>query len=694
MAKYVVIVESPGKVRTISSYLGSEYKVLASVGHIRVLDKTGKYNLGVDVDGNFDPIYKNDPLKRDIIKKLKEETKDAEMVYLASDADLEGESIAWHLEQVLKLPKKKVTRITFNEITEKAVKEAIKNPRQIDQQKVDAQETRRILDRIIGFRLSGITISKLGAKSAGRVQSSALRILAEREREILNFKPKIFYEIYLPFVKDRKNYKAQYKGTAEKKVVSIKEKADVDQIVNECIAKKYTVSATNSKDRVVYPKPPYTTSTFQQEVSSRIGYGSKKAMQIAQSLYEGVNVEGKHYGLITYMRTDSIRLSDDFIKEAKILIEKDHGKKYYAGKITQAKKSGDENVQDAHEGIRPSHLEFTPEKISAFLTKEELKVYTLIYSRAISALMAPAKMKDTEVIIANGKHLFGITGHEIVFDGFFKVYKEYSDDDDDAKILPSFKVGESVNDKDLIIEKKQTTPPSRYTEASLVKKMEELGIGRPSTYAATMETLKAREYIDNDKKAILVTEKGLQVNDLLVKYFNEIINTTYTADMESKLDQISEGKVDKLKELKAFYDLFAPLVLTANKEANKDKPKPQETDEICPTCGAKLVIRKGRFGDFYACSRFPHCKYTGKIGEAQKSAEPKVPAIDTGVKCPTCGEGKLVERIAKTGVNAGSKFYACNRFPKCKTTINEQDFITKYKGLKTKFSKLSTDNDE
>jgi DNA topoisomerase I len=428
MAK-LIIVESPGKIKTITSFLSSDYIVMASMGHIRLLDKTGKHNLGVDVEGNFEPAYSNDPAKKDVIKKLKAAAKTAEAVYLASDADLEGESISWHLKEILGVPAKKLFRITFNEITKKAIEEALKNPRQINTDKVDAQETRRLLDRIVGFRLSGLALSKLNAKSAGRVQSSALKILVDRELEIKAFIPKEYFEIHLPFTKDEKDYVAKYKGTDKKKIVSIPSKADVDKIIGELTDKNYKVGEIKAKDRKMQAKAPYITSSFQQEVSGRLGYGAKKAMQVAQSLYEGVDIQGEHYGLITYMRTDSARLSDDFIKEAKVLIEKEYGKKYYSGTVNASKKSGKESVQDAHEGIRPTHLELTPEKVKPFLSSEEWRVYTLIYNRAIAALMTDANIKDTEVMIHNNQHRFGITGHEIIFDGFLKVYKEFKEDE-------------------------------------------------------------------------------------------------------------------------------------------------------------------------------------------------------------------------------------------------------------------------
>jgi DNA topoisomerase I len=694
MAK-LIIVESPGKVKTISSFLGKDYIVMASVGHIRLLDKTGKHNLGVNIEGDFEPSYINDPEKKEIIKKLKEAAKSADAVYLASDNDLEGESISWHLKEILKVPKEKLFRITFNEITKKAVEEALKHPRQINDNKVNAQETRRIIDRIVGFRLSNVTLSKLNAKSAGRVQSSALKIIVDRELEIKAFIPKEYFELYLPFDKNKKVLKAQYKGTDKKKIVSVKSLEDINKIISECKTGNYEVGAINSKERIIPSKPPYTTSTFQQEMSAKLNMSSKRAMYVAQKLYEGMNVDGKHYGLISYMRTDSTRLSDEFIAEAKTVIEKNHGKEYYTGKVNEGKSKGAENVQDAHEGIRPSHLEFTPEKMKAFLESDEIRVYTLIYNRALAALMTSAKIKDTEVMIHNGNHRFGITGHEIAFDGYMKLYQEFKEDsEDDDKILPSFKVGEKINDKPLEHVRKETSPPSRYTEASIVKKLEELGIGRPSTYAAVMETLKDRDYVSLDKKMIVPSERGIKVSQMMGQYFDSFINTTYTAEMEKRLDEIAEGKVEKLNELKEFYKLFAPLVIKANKEMNKDKPKPVETENICPKCGAKMVIRKGKFGDFLACGRYPHCKHTEKIlVEGAQPAVPTGPApVVTEHTCPACKQGKLVERVAKTGKAAGSKFYACNKFPKCKTTFNEKDFTEKFINSEG-FSDISTDTD-
>jgi DNA topoisomerase-1 len=680
----LIIVESPGKIKTISSFLPKDYIVMASVGHIRLLDKTGKYNLGINIEGQFEPTYIDDPEKKDIIKKLKAAAKTAEAIFLASDNDLEGESISWHLKEVLKVPAEKLFRITFNEITKKAVEEALKNPRKIDDNKVNAQEARRLIDRIAGFRMSAVTISKLSAKSAGRVQSAALKILVDRELEIKAFIPEDFWELYLPFTKNGKEYKAKYKGTDAALKVKFKDINTLNKVLSELKSGNYKVGAIESKERIVKAKAPYITSTFQQEISAKLNYGSKKAMSIAQKLYEGMNINGTHQGLITYMRTDSTRLSDEFIAEAKELILKNYGKNYYSGKINEVKKSGQENVQNAHEGIRPSHLELTPEVVKPFLEPEEYKVYTLIYNRAMASLMTDAKIKDTEVSIYNNKHRFGITGHEVIFEGFMKIYNEYKEDDEiEEGILPSFKMDEKINDKALITEKKQTNPPARYTEASLVKKMEELGIGRPSTYASIMETLKNREYVSLSNKSIVPSDKGIDVSKMLGDYFNFIVNTEYTANLENQLDDIAEGKTDKLTQIKTFYDTFEPLVKKAQKEIVREKPV--QVDKKCAKCSAPMVIRKSKFGSFLACSKYPKCKYTEKMDVPVDPNNPTVtpiptPVTDTGHTCIVCNKGKIVKRISKSGKNAGSVFYACNNFPKCKTTYNEEQFGIQFSG--------------
>jgi DNA topoisomerase-1 len=698
--KNLIIVESPGKVKTISSYLTSDFAVMASIGHIRLLDKSGKHKLGVDVDGDFSATYVNDPDKKDVIKGIKAAADAAETIYLASDADLEGEAISWHLSEVVgKKNAKKLVRITFNEITKKAIQEALKHGRQIDMKKVDAQETRRILDRIVGFRLSGLAISKVGGKSAGRVQSAALKIVVDREREIIAFVPEEYFEIYLPFTKDSKEYKAKYKGTDKKKMVSIPNQATADAVVKACKAGDYSVGDIKQKERSVPSRPPYITSTFQQDASAKLGFGSKRAMMAAQKLYEGKSIEGTSYGLITYMRTDSNRLSDDFTAEAKKHILANYGKEYHSGTVSQNKKSGQENVQDAHEAIRPTHLEFTPERVKPFLELDELKVYTLIYNRSLAALMTNATIKDTEAVIFNGDHRFGISGHEIVFDGFMKLYTDHKDEEEeDDRVLPPFKIGEKIKDKPLVVEKKFTSPLSRYTEANLIKRMEELGIGRPSTYASIMDTLTKRDYTEKQGKMLVPTKLGMNLIDMTDSHFTGIINTTYTAEMETKLDDISEGKLDKLKELKAFYKEFEPLIKKAKDEYESKKEKPIMTDKVCVKCSKPMLLRTGKFGQFYACSGYPKCKHTEKFIDPNAApAAPKAPAVDTGVVCPVCNEGHLVERTSTKGKSAGSKFYACNKFPKCKTTFSAEKFAADFGAVtpqaSPKFTSESTDSD-
>jgi len=681
----LVIVESPGKIKAISSYLGSDYIVMASIGHIRLLERTGKHKLGIDVDNNFEPTYINDPDKKDVIKKLKEAAKTAEIIYLASDNDLEGESIAWHLQETLGVPKKKLQRITFNEITKKAIEEAIKNPRSIDIQKVDAQETRRLVDRIAGFRLSGLALSKLTAKSAGRVQSAALKILVDKELEIKAFIPETYFEIFLPFTKDKKEYKAKYSGTDKKKLNSLASQAAADKVVLESKTGEYAVSEVEQKDRIVKSKPPYTTSSFQQEISSRLGYGSKKAMKVAQSLYEE--------GLITYMRTDSIRLSEDFITEAKTFILSSYGKEYYTGKING---TNSDSSQNAHEGIRPTHLSSKPDDLKAKLGTDEYKVYKLIYDRSVAALMSDATIKDTIVSIRNNGHIYRIKGQEVIFDGFYKAYREVNEDDEAEQVLPKFTKDEKIKDKPLEVLKKETQPPKRYTEAGLVKVLEKLGIGRPSTYASIMDTLTGRDYTEKKDKTLIPTEKGIEVIQMLKQYFNEsVLDAKYTAELEKKLDDIAEGKLIKLNELKTFYGQFEPLVLKAHREFENGREKPVMTDKLCPKCQANLVIRTGKFGQFYACSKYPKCKHTEPFIDPNKPALEKVVIEQPKIlhTCPACNKGQLIKRLASKGKAAGSSFYACNQYPKCKTTFTEQDYAEKFLGIQTGFSDVSTDTE-
>jgi DNA topoisomerase-1 len=671
--KYLVLVESPNKCHSISAVLGSSYTVMASAGHITKIEDTGKYNLGIDVDTDFTPHYVTDPGKKDIVKKLKAAVKDADMVFLCSDPDREGEAISYHLRNVLGLKKGQYKRATFHEITAKGINEGLKNASDnLDENMAQAALTRASLDKICGYRLSGFVLSSTGGKSAGRVQGAALRLLSDRENEITKFIPDTYYEIYLPFIKNSKTYEAKFKGTDAKKMVTIKDLATANQVIKDCKGKEYSVKDITSKDRYVNANEPFTTSTFQQAVASKLGYSSKRAMEIAQKLFEGMKIgDNDPTGLISYHRTDSTRLADDFVAEAKKVIESNYGSEYYHGPAIPKKKLATETVQDAHEAIRVTHLEYTPEVVQPYLAPDEYKVYTIIYNRVLASLMNPAQIRDTEVTIRNGNYNFGIIGHTVIFDGYLKIYGQYSkDDEDDSNIeLPTFTIGEKINAKDLRLDTKQTTPPARYTEASLVKKMEETGIGRPSTFASTIETLKDRKYMELTNRSITVTELGMKVNNLLAKYFKDIINIEYTAQMEKDLDEIADGKKTYLDEVKTFYTTFNPLVLQAAREANKDKPKPVETDKICPKCGAKLVIRKGKYGDFLACSRFPKCRYTEKIAPTIAIAKKPAP-IKTDVKCPLCADGYMVARKNKKG----ETFYGCSNYPKCKKTMSEKEF--------------------
>ena len=652
--KILVLLESPGKIKTVSSILaglkdGNKYTVKASMGHIVKIKDEGPYKMGIDL-ATFEPAYEVDPKKKDVVKELKTYVKDSDMVYLASDDDREGSAIANSWIKFLAIPKTKYKRLVFREITEKGIKEGIKNLGNIDTDLVESARARQVLDRIIGYRLSPLTLCKLGAKSAGRVQSAGLKILVDREHDISSFKSKDYYEIFLSYTKGRKQLTAQYKGTTKKKVVSIPTKEEADAIVAACPSGKFVVDSITTKDRKVSAKQPFTTSTFQQEVSAKLNYNPKKAMSIAQSLYEK--------SLITYMRTDAIRLSDDFIAECKKIIETKYGAKYYSGFAAKS----NAGAQNAHESIRPTHLEKTPDSVKAELETDEYKVYKIIYNRAMASLMADAIITDTNINILNGDHKFVTTGHSVKFDGYQILY-DY--DDDEEEKLPSFTKDEAIKDKSLDIVKKTTSPPARYTEATFVKQLEMLGIGRPSTFASTIETLKSRDYITINKKTISVTDMGMRVSKLLDDWFPSVINTAYTAEMETLLDDIANGKKKATGELKVFYETFAPLVLKAQREANKDKEKPQDAGKECPQCKKPLVIRKSRSGtEFIACSGFPRCRYT-------ESLTPKTEPVKTDVQCPQCKGGLLVARKNKKG----QLFYGCSEYSKgCKYAISEEQF--------------------
>lgn len=640
MTKNLVIVESPSKSKTIEKYLGKDYKVVSSKGHIRDLATTGKYGLGVDVDNDFKPNYIPVAGKKKLISELKKLVKDSDEVILATDPDREGEAISWHLLDTLGIKDTNYERVLFHEITKDKVLEAIKNPTKIDYNLVRSQETRRILDRIIGFRLSKLMQSKTGGKSAGRVQSVALKLIVDREREISSFNSEEYWTITSKFDEieaDLFNY--------NHKDIEINTEEEADSILSK-LSDKYKIESVERKKKSKKSKPPFITSTLQQEASTKLGFTAKKTMSIAQKLYEGMDIGSETVGLITYMRTDSIRLSDEFIGASYKYIEENYGKDYI-GYAKKSKKT--ENVQDAHEAIRPTSVYRNPEDIKKYLSTDEYKLYKIIYYRALASLMADAKVEATSVILDNNNYQFKINGQILIYDGYLKAYALYETSED--KVLPDeFKnEGSILTTKDVTKKQHFTSPPPRYTEAKLIKELEELGIGRPSTYAKIMDTIKERGYVTIEEKKFVPTEIGIETTDRLQEFFSDLINVKYTAAMETDLDTIALGKLDEIKVLREFYDKFEPEVEKAFGQMEKKAPK--ETGEVCPNCGSNLVIRKGRYGEFTACSNYPECKYI-------KKEEKQVKEI---MDCPKCG-GKIIEKKTKRG----KIFYGCNNYPKCK----------------------------
>ena len=640
MPKNLVIVESPSKSKTIEKYLGKDYKVVSSKGHIRDLATTGKYGLGVDIDNGFKPSYVPIKGKGSVIKALKKDVKDSDMVYLASDPDREGEAIAWHLKDALGIKDKNYKRVLFNEITHDKVVDAINHPTVINTDLVKSQETRRILDRIIGFRLSKLLQSKIGAKSAGRVQSVALKLIVDREREIEAFVPEEYWTITAKF----KDYEAslfKYKDDD----IELKTKEDADKVLSE-IGDTYTVIDIDKKEKAKKSKTPFITSTLQQEASTKLGFPAKKTMSIAQKLYEGIDLGSETVGLISYMRTDSIRLSDEFVGPTMKYIEENYGKNY-VGYVKKSTKT--ENVQDAHEAIRPTSILREPLKVKQFLSNDEFKLYSLIYKRTLASLMSDAKVNQTTIVFDNNDYKFKTTGQIMIFDGYLKVYQDYESSED--KILPELGKDEKCITTDVLSEQHFTKPPARYTEAKLIKEMEDLGIGRPSTYAKTIDTIKERNYVEMEDKKFKPTTIGIETTDKLQEFFSDLINVEYTRDMEEELDDIAEGSLVWNDVLKKFYDLFEPRVKDAF--SDMEKKAPEETGEVCPECGSPLVKRKGRYGEFVACSNYPECKYV-------KKEEKEVVEI---MDCPFCKGGKIVEKKTRKG----KIFYGCSNYPKCKT---------------------------
>ena len=641
--KNLVIVESPSKSKTIEKYLGKDYKVVSSKGHIRDLATTGKEGLGVDIENDFKPSYVVSKDKKDTVKELKDLVKKTDKVYLATDPDREGEAISWHLAKELGLNLDEDNRIVFNEITKNAVLKALDNPRSIDIDLVKSQETRRILDRIIGFKLSKLLQKKIKSKSAGRVQSIALRMICDREKEINDFKPEEYWTIKALLNKNKDEFLTTLSKIDNKKV-EIKNEEEALKIVNS-ISSPFVVDEVVEKKKKRAPYLPFITSTLQQEASSKLGFSAKKTMMLAQNLYEGIDLKNETVGLITYMRTDSTRLSNEFVSSAYSYIEENYGKEYKG--FYRVK--NDENSQDAHEAIRPTSLNNSPDSVKEYLTNDQYKLYKFIYIRALASLMSEASFKSVTYNIKSNNLLFTISGSELVFDGFLKLYKDYDASKD--VILKPLKKDDVLDLKEITKEQHFTEGPSRYTEAKLIKALEEEGVGRPSTYATIIDTIVNRAYVElkkeNEKsktKYFYPTEQGLLTDEKLKEYFNSIINIKYTAQMEDGLDKIAEHKEDNVAYLYDFYDKFKPLVDNAYEKM--EKKEDVKTGEKCPLCGSDLVIKESRYGKFVACSNYPSCKY--------------VETEEVGKNCPDCG-APLVYRNGRFG-----KFISCSNYPECK----------------------------
>ncbi|QMI88081.1 type I DNA topoisomerase [Bacillus velezensis] len=662
MSDYLVIVESPAKAKTIERYLGKKYKVKASMGHVRDLPKS---QMGVDIEQNFEPKYITIRGKGPVLKELKTAAKKAKKVYLAADPDREGEAIAWHLAHSLDLDLSSDCRVVFNEITKDAIKESFKHPRMINMDLVDAQQARRILDRLVGYKISPILWKKVKkGLSAGRVQSVALRLIIDREKEINDFKPEEYWTITSSFLKGKETFEAGFFGKNGKKL-PLKSEEDVKAVLAQLKGNKYTVDKVTKKERKRNPALPFTTSTLQQEAARKLNFRAKKTMMIAQQLYEGIDL-GKEgtVGLITYMRTDSTRISNTAVEEASAFIDQAYGKEYLAGKRKPAKKN--ENAQDAHEAIRPTSVLRKPADLKAVLGRDQLRLYKLIWERFVASQMAPAVLDTMSVDLSNNGLTFRANGSKVKFAGFMKVYVEGKDDqlEEKDRMLPDLKEGDTVLSKDIEPEQHFTQPPPRYTEARLVKTLEELGIGRPSTYAPTLDTIQRRGYVGLDNKRFVPTELGQIVLDLIMEFFPEIINVEFTAKMERDLDHVEDGQTEWVQIIDSFYTDFEKRVKKAEAEMKEVEIEPEYADEDCELCGSRMVYKMGRYGKFMACSNFPDCRNT----------KPIVKQI--GVKCPKCHEGNIVERKSKKK----RVFYGCDCYPEC-------DFVSWDKPIERKCPK-------
>ena len=644
MADKLIIVESPSKANTIKKFLGSNVKVVASMGHVRDLPKS---KLGVDVEHDFEPQYINIRGKANLINSLKKDAKNAKVVYLATDPDREGEAIAWHLAYLLGIPEDAVCRVTFNEITKETVKDSMKKPRKIDMNLTNAQQARRVLDRIVGYKISPILWKKVKrGLSAGRVQSVAVKLIVDRENEIENFKPEEYWNILATLSKNNDKFIARFYGKDGKKI-ELHKKEEVDEILQNLKNAKYIVTDVKKGEKKRTPAPPFTTSTMQQEASRKLSFPIRKTMQVAQGLYEGVKVADRGtVGLITYMRTDSTRISEEARAAAKVHITNKYGANYYENRYYKTKAG----AQDAHEGIRPTYIDLDPEKIKDSLTSDQYKLYRLIYNRFIASQMAPAVYDTISANIDANSYNFRASGQTLKFKGFMTLYVEDRDDksnEDEESHMPDLAKGEEVKKEKLDAKQSFTEPPPRYTEASLVKALEEKGIGRPSTYATIISTILDRRYVQKEQKQLVPTDLGKVVNKLLVENFGDIVNVEFTADIENQFDEIAEGKEPWKQVIREFYTPFEQEVEKVDKELEHVKLEEEVTDIPCEKCGRMMVVKYGKYGKFLACPGYPECK----------NVKPFVEKID--VPCPVCG-GEVHVRKTKRG----RKYYICENNPK------------------------------
>jgi DNA topoisomerase I len=647
MSEFLVIVESPAKAKTIERYLGKKYKVKASMGHVRDLPKS---QMGVDIERNYEPKYITIRGKGPVLKELKTAAKKAKKVFLAADPDREGEAIAWHLAHSLDIDINSECRVVFNEITKDAIKESFKHPRPINMDLVDAQQARRVLDRLVGYNISPLLWKKVKkGLSAGRVQSVALRLIIDREKEIKEFVPEEYWTIDAQFLKGNETFEAYFYGIEGKKV-ELRSEEEVKNVLNQLKGNKFKVTSVTKKERKRNPAPPFTTSSLQQEAARKLNFRAKKTMMLAQQLYEGIDL-GKEgtVGLITYMRTDSTRVSEIAQTEAAQYIENVFGKEFLQEEKRKEKKQS--NAQDAHEAIRPTSTFRDPISIKEYLSRDQFRLYKLIWERFVASQMAPAVMDTMSVDLQNGDVLFRAAGSKVKFSGFMKVYVEGTDDqtEEKEKMLPELKEGDEVLQKDMDPKQHFTQPPPRYTEARLVKTLEELGIGRPSTYAPTLDTIQKRGYVALDNKRFVPTELGEIVLELILEFFPDILDVDFTAKMEQDLDNIELGKVKWVEIIDEFYRDFAKHLEKAEQEMEKVEIKDEPAGEDCDVCGNPMVFKMGRFGKFMACSNFPDCRNTKPIVK------------EIGVTCPKCQKGNIIERKSKKS----RVFYGCDRYPEC-----------------------------